>query len=96
MAASKGRALIDRELYLSDKKWCEERERCSAAGVPKEIQFKTKPQLAIGMLERALASVVTPEWVLADAAYGNDSKFRKFLEDRHQPYVLAISKSQRI
>ncbi len=96
LAGSRGRALIDRELYLPDKEWCQDQQRRTSAGIPDEIQFKTKPQLAIEMLERAFVAGLTPEWVLADAAYGNDSKFRRFLEERHQPYVLAISKNQRV
>lgn len=96
LAGSKGRVLIDRELYLPEKEWCEKLERRASAGIPEEIKFKTKPQMAIAMLERAFSAGYNPEWVLADAAYGNDSKFRNFLEERQQAYVVGISKSQRI
>ncbi|KAG0192336.1 hypothetical protein DFQ28_009435 [Apophysomyces sp. BC1034] len=48
-----GSAFIDREVYLP-KVWCEDSERCSAAGVPEGVRFATKPELAKRMLERAL------------------------------------------
>ena len=44
-AAPNGRALMDRELYLP-KSWTDDRERCRAAGVPDDVQFATKPELA--------------------------------------------------
>lgn len=48
------------------------------------------------MLSRALADGYSPEWVLADEVYGSDSKFRRFLEERGQAYVLAVSSQQRL
>jgi SRSO17 transposase len=54
-ASSKGRALVDRELYLPTS-WTEDRARCARAGVPDEAGFATKPQLGMAMLERAHAA----------------------------------------
>ncbi len=45
LATSRGRALIDRRLYLPDS-WCTNSERRSAAGIPDDVQFATKPRLA--------------------------------------------------
>lgn len=95
LASSYGRALLDRELYLP-KSWSEDIARCEEAAIPLEVAFATKPQLAQRMLERALAQGYSPEWVLADEVYGSDSKFRRFLEERGQPYVLAVSSQQRL
>ena len=95
LAGSNGHALIDRELYLP-KEWCNDRERRKAVGIPDEVVFQTKQELAIGMLKRAFSSGCTPKWVLADALYGSAYEFRKFLLDNSQAYVLAISKSQYI
>ena len=92
---SNGHALIDRELYLP-KEWCDDKERRKAAGIPDEVCFHTKQELAIGMLKRAFSSGCKPKWVLADALYGSAYKFRKFLLDNSQAYVVAISKSQYI
>ena len=52
-ASPKGRALIDRELYLP-KSWTDDRDRCREAGVPDDVQFASKTELARLMLGRAL------------------------------------------
>jgi SRSO17 transposase len=44
-ATGKGRALVDRELYLP-KSWTDDRDRCRDAAVPDDVQFATKPELA--------------------------------------------------
>jgi len=95
LASAKGRALIDRALYLP-RGWCEDKERCREASIPPEASFATKPQLAQAMLERAFEAGLAPQWVLADEVYGSDSKFRRFLESREQPYVLAVNSAQRL
>ncbi|NIN68047.1 MAG: IS701 family transposase, partial [Anaerolineae bacterium] len=56
-ASSKGRAFLDRELYLPQE-WAEDRARRAEAGVPEDVEFATKPQLAKAMLERALLAGV--------------------------------------
>ena len=95
LAGANGRALIDRELYLP-KSWCDDVERCKSAAIPQDVGFATKQQLAIKMLVRAFENGIKPRWVLGDAVYGSDSKFRRFLESRSQPYVLAVSSQQRL
>src|ERR1700734_181803 len=64
-----GHAFIDRALYLP-KAWTDDPARCEATNVPAEIRFKTKPQLAAGMIERAIAARVSFAWVAADTVYG--------------------------
>lgn len=95
LASSQGRALLDRELYLP-KSWSEDIPRREAAAIPAEVAFATKPQLAQRMLERVLVKGFSAEWVLGDEVYGSDSKFRRFLDEREQPYVLAVSSQQRL
>lgn len=95
LSGSRGRALIDRELYLPES-WCGDKARRRAAGVPKAVEFATKPQLALRMLDRALAAGLKPAWVLADEVYGNDSKFRRHLEGLGQPFVVAVGAQQRL
>jgi len=85
----KGRALVDRELYLP-KSWTDDRDRCRRAGVPDEVQFAAKPELARLMLARALDAGVPAAWVTADEAYGRDGKFRAWLEQRRTGYVVAV------
>jgi SRSO17 transposase len=67
----KGRAFIDRELYLS-RSWTDDSARCRAARVPEQVGFRTKPQLARVMLERALDAGVPASWATADEVYGQD------------------------
>jgi SRSO17 transposase len=77
-ASAKGRAFIDRELYLP-KAWTEDRARCRAARAPEQVGFRTKPQLARVMLERALEAGVPASWVTADEVYGQDPALRDWL-----------------
>lgn len=95
LSGSRGRALIDRALYLP-KGWCDDPHRLRPAGVPQGVGFATKPQLACAMIGRALDAGLRPDWVLADEVYGSDGKTRRFLESRGQPYVLAVSGQQRL
>jgi SRSO17 transposase len=88
-ASPGGRAMIDRELYLPES-WAEDPERCKAARVPEQVGFRTKPQLAQLMLERALDADVPASWVTADEVYGGSPALRQWLEERHVPYVLAV------
>lgn len=95
LAGSKGHALVDRELYLP-KEWCADRQRLESAGIPVETVFQKKHQLAIKMLERTFSHGIHPQWVLADAIYGSTYEFRKYLLDKKQAYVVAVSKQQHI
>ncbi len=92
-ASPQGHAGLDRALYLPAE-WTADRARCRAAGIPDAVPFQTKPQLALAMVERALAAGVPAAWVVADEVYGNDSKFREPLEARGQAYVLAVRSNQ--
>ncbi|MFF7191891.1 IS701 family transposase [Streptomyces sp. NPDC008222] len=87
-ASSKGRALIDRELYIP-KSWTDDRERCRAAGIPDEVPFATKNEHFRWMLQRAVDAGVPFAWVTADEAYGQVKHTRFWLEQRRIAYVLA-------
>lgn len=89
-ASSRGQAFIDRELYLPEE-WALDKERRQRAGVPEEVGMRTKPQLAKEMLGRALEAKVKAGWVVADSVYGESRRLGMFLEEREQPYVLAVS-----
>src|SRR3954449_1980422 len=92
-AAPAGRTFIDRELYLP-KAWIEDRERCAAAGIGPDVDFQTKPELALAMLSRALDAGVPAGWIAGDEVYGQHSGLRLALEERGMPYVLAVPVSQ--
>lgn len=94
-AGERGYVLLDRELYLPQQ-WIEDGPRCRAAGIPEEADFQTKPMLGRGMLERAFAAGMPCGWVAGDEVYGHDSKLRRWLEEGHRPYVLAVGSDQRL
>ena len=90
-----GRTFLDRELYLP-KTWAEDRQRRAEARVDEEVEFATKPELAMRMLGRALDAGVPAGWVTGDEVYGQHSKLRMMLEERQMPYVLAVPVNQRV
>ena len=94
-ASPRGRALIDRRLYLP-RCWTEDRTRCQRAGVPDEVIFATKPELAAEMVVDALDAGVIAPWVAADEVYGANPGFRAALESRGVGYVLAVACDQRV
>jgi SRSO17 transposase len=63
-ATPAGRTFIDRELYLP-KAWIANRARCAPAGIGPNVEFRTKPELALAMLTRALASAAAANLRLA-------------------------------
>ena len=92
-ASGKGRALVDRELYLPAE-WASDPARRAEAHVPEQVGFQTKPQLAQQLLARALDAGVPAGWVTADEVYGGDARLRAFLEQRDLAYVLAVKATQ--
>jgi SRSO17 transposase len=91
-SSPRGRALIDRELYLP-KDWTDDRQRCQAAGIGDEVGFATKQVLARRMIERAVEASVPFGWVTADELYGHDTKFRLWMEAADIPHVVCVPKS---
>jgi len=77
-------------LYLP-RDWADDPERRAAAGVPDEIVFQTKPQIALDQLRAAVTAGVQAETVLADAGYGNDTDFRDAITELGLPYVVGIT-----
>ena len=92
-ASRYGQALIDRQLYLP-KDWAADASRRAKAQVPEPVAFATKPQMACALIASALDADIPCAWVLADAAYGSDSRLRRMLEERGQAYVLAVRSNE--
>jgi SRSO17 transposase len=92
-ASPSGRTFLDRALYLP-REWAEDPKRREEAGIPEDVEFATKPQLATQMLERALAAGVPAAWVTADEVYGKDRRLRMWLESQEQSFVLAIASNE--
>lgn len=76
-------------LYLPEA-WANDKQRREKAGVPEEIEFQTKPQIALAEIERARERGVPEGVVLADAGYGNDTQFRARLTEWKLSYVVGI------
>lgn len=76
-------------LYLPES-WAKDAKRRKAAGIPKAIQFQTKWQIALDMIDCVRADELPLAPVLADAGYGNVTAFRDALSERLIPYVVGI------
>ena len=87
-AAPAGHALIGRALYLPEG-WAADEERRELAGVPGEIAFKTKPQLAGDLLQHAHDQGIRAGFVAGDEVYGGRD-LRKSIRARGTGYVLAV------
>jgi SRSO17 transposase len=94
-ASGKGRALVDRDVYLP-KVWTDDPNRTTAAGVPDEVGFATKVALGRRMLARAFDAGMPAAWVTADEFYGGDRGLRRDLQGREVGYVLAVARSHRV
>jgi SRSO17 transposase len=77
-------------LYLPEE-WCEDPERRAKAKIPEEVEFKTKPELGVELLQRASGWEVSKAPVLGDVAYGENAELRERLHDAEFAYVLSVS-----
>ena len=95
-ASPAGRALIDRRVYLP-RSWTDDQERCTAGGVPADVEFATKPELALDMITEAVAAKACPQpgWP-ADELYGDNGAFRAGVAKLGLGYVLAVSCGHRV
>jgi len=76
-------------LYLPQD-WCEDPERRRRAKIPADVAFKTKPELAVELVERATGWEIPVVPVLGDQAYGDDSQLRERLDAADLEYVLSV------
>jgi SRSO17 transposase len=85
---ARGRTIIDRRLYLP-RGWAEDEERRELAGVPEEIEFATKPQLAAQMLTHAHDRAIRAPFVTGDEVYGGRD-LRACIRGLGMGYVMAV------
>jgi SRSO17 transposase len=83
----RGRVLLDRELYLPEE-WLADRTRARRLGVPDEVTFADRDELAVRMVERAFDAHGRTAWVVAGRSLAASGRLRTWLEERGQPYVL--------
>lgn len=94
-AAPNGHTPIDRELYLP-KAWVDDPDRRQRAGVPADVEFATKPELAGRMLARAVATGCRARWATGDEVYGADPELRKTTAGLGLGYVYAIGSNRTV
>lgn len=82
-------------LYLPET-WAHDSQRRTKAGIPEEVRFQTKPAIALEQIQQAVEEGVSPAPVLADAAYGNDSKFREGIRELGLSYVVGVQSSMTV
>jgi SRSO17 transposase len=86
-ASQRGWAFIDRALYLPEE-WAGDEARCREAGVPEEVAFATKGEVAQAVLQRAFEVGVPAAWVTASEVYGEGEELQHWLEAQGRSYVL--------
>lgn len=79
-------------LYLPGT-WANDSERRNKAGIPDDIKFQTKPQIALDQIKQAIVDGVLQGVVLVDAGYGNDTSFRSGLSALGLAYVVGVQGS---
>ena len=87
-AAGRGHALLGRALYLPEARAADEEHR-ELAGVPEEVLFATKPQLAGGLLDRAQSRGIRAAFVAGDEVCGG-RELRRGIRRRGMGYVMAV------
>ena len=90
LACTQGSIPVAWQLYLP-RDWADDPLRRIKAGVPEEIGFATKPQIALNQLRTLLAQGAPHHCVLADAGYGVDTAFREALTEMGLPYVVGVT-----
>lgn len=87
--------IIDTRLYLPAE-WTEDRKRCKDAGVPQEITFRTKSELALELVLSARERGIGFAWVGIDSGYGKETSFLYALDDCGETFVADVAKDQSI
>ena len=90
LASETASACIAFDLYLPEA-WAKDSARRRRAGVPEEVSFRTKGQIALAQIDQALAAGVRKHVVLGDAGYGDSTEFREALSARGLSYVVAVN-----
>ena len=78
--------LIDQDLFLPEV-WDQDRERCRAAGIPDEVKYRPKWQIALEQYDRAAKNGIVFEWITFDEGYGSKPEFLRQLEARNQMFI---------
>jgi len=83
-------ALLDRDLFLPEKTWDQDRDRCKEAHVPDSVTYRSKWQIALEQVTRAMGNGVRFDWLTFDEWYGGKPGFLAGLEGLGQLYVCEV------
>ncbi len=83
-------AMLDSDLFLPEKTWDQDRDRCRAAHVPDGVIYTSKWLLALAQVKRALGNGVRFDWLTFDEGYGGKPGFLEGLEDWGLLYVCEV------
>jgi SRSO17 transposase len=89
LAGELGSACIGMRLFLPEA-WASDSARCRSVGVPSSVGYAKKWEIALALVDDALAAGVRHHVVLADAGYGDATEFRDGLTERKLPYVVGV------
>ena len=81
---------LDWALYLPEQ-WINDATGRKKVGIPEEVTFKTKPELALDLIDEVRSWGLSDRLVLADSAYGDGYGFRRALRNRKLHYVVQVS-----
>jgi SRSO17 transposase len=90
VASDDGSGCIGMRLYLPEE-WASDIKRRRLAGVPDDVVFKRKWEIALDLLDEAIAAGLPRRLVLADAGYGDSTEFRDGLTKRGLNYLVGVS-----
>jgi len=82
--------LLDGELFLPEDTWDADRQRCHEAGIPDELVYRPKWQIALEQYQRAVANGLRFAWLTFDEHYGRNGEFRRALDGLGQNYVAEV------
>jgi SRSO17 transposase len=94
-ASRHGHGFLDARLYVLEE-WFKNPEQCREAGIPKDVVFRTKPELAAGMVETAVRRGVRAQWLTADEAYGDDPSFLDVVDALGLWYVVEVPVDEQV
>jgi SRSO17 transposase len=89
LAGELGSACLGMRLYLPEE-WTRDRERCRKAGVPDDVGFQRKWEIALALLDDAVRWGVDKRLLLVDAGYGEITEFRESIAERGYPYIVGM------
>jgi SRSO17 transposase len=94
VARGRYKTLVDADLFLPQS-WDQDRQRCRQAGIPDDVRYRPKWQIALGQIDRADLNGLDLDWLTFDEGYGDKPDFLRGLDGRSLRYVGEVPRSLR-